>query len=65
MSCATQWTGSAANVAVYAGGVRFYRPLHIGHLVEVEARLLLHRNEQHAHQRARPLGRPGDGPTSS
>ena len=38
---ATQWTGSAANVAVYAGGVRFYRPLRLGHLVEVEARLLL------------------------
>jgi 4-hydroxybenzoyl-CoA thioesterase len=38
---ATRWTGSAANVAVYAGGVRFYRPLRIGDLVEVEARLLL------------------------
>jgi 4-hydroxybenzoyl-CoA thioesterase len=38
---ATRWTSSAANVAVYAGGVRFYRPLLIGHLVEVEARLLL------------------------
>ena len=38
---ATGWTGSAANVAVYSGGVRFYRPLRIGHLVEVEARLLL------------------------
>ncbi len=37
---ATQWTASAANVAVYAGGVRFYRPLRIGDLVEVEARLL-------------------------
>lgn len=37
---ATQWTGNAANVAVYTGGVRFYRPLRIGHLVEVEARLL-------------------------
>jgi len=37
---ATRWTGSAANVAVYAGGVRFYRPLRIGHLVEVDARLL-------------------------
>jgi 4-hydroxybenzoyl-CoA thioesterase len=37
---ATQWTRSPANVAVYAGGVRFYRPLRIGHLVEVEARLL-------------------------
>jgi 4-hydroxybenzoyl-CoA thioesterase len=37
----TGWTGNAANVAVYAGGVRFYRPLRIGDLVEVEARLLL------------------------
>jgi acyl-CoA hydrolase len=37
---ATAWTGSPANIAVYAGGVRFYRPLLIGHLVEVEARLL-------------------------
>src|SRR6476469_1594055 len=37
----TQWTGNAANVVVYAGGVRFYRPLRIGDLVEVEARLLL------------------------
>jgi 4-hydroxybenzoyl-CoA thioesterase len=38
---ATRWTGNAANVAVYSGGVRFYRPLRIGDLVEVEARLLL------------------------
>ncbi|EWT00202.1 acyl-CoA hydrolase [Intrasporangium oryzae NRRL B-24470] len=38
---ATRWTGSANNVAVYSGGVRFYRPLRIGDLVEVEARLLL------------------------
>lgn len=37
---ATSWTRSASNIAVYAGGVRFYRPLRIGHLVEVEARLL-------------------------
>ncbi len=36
----TQWTGAAANVAVYAGGVRFYQPLRIGDLVEVEARLI-------------------------
>ena len=28
-------------MAVYSGGVRFYRPLRIGDLVEVEARLLL------------------------
>jgi acyl-CoA hydrolase len=37
---ATQWSGSASNVAIFTGGVRFYRPLRIGHLVEVEARLL-------------------------
>lgn len=37
---ATQWTRSPDNVAVFVGGVRFYRPLQIGHLVEVEARLL-------------------------
>jgi acyl-CoA hydrolase len=38
---ATQLTRSPLNVAVYAGGVRFYQPLRIGDLVEVEARLLL------------------------
>ncbi|GAA1391727.1 acyl-CoA thioesterase [Luteococcus peritonei] len=27
-------------IAVFAGGVRFYRPIQIGHLVEVEARLI-------------------------
>jgi acyl-CoA hydrolase len=27
-------------VAVFSGGVRFYRPLLIGHVVEVEARLV-------------------------
>ena len=37
---ATGWLGSPANIAVYSGGVRFYRPLRIGHLVEVDARLL-------------------------
>lgn len=37
---ATSWTGNASNVAIFTGGVRFYRPLRIGHLVEVEARLL-------------------------
>ena len=38
---ATRWTGRERTVAVYTGGVRFYRPLQIGHLVEVEARLLM------------------------
>ena len=37
---ASQWSGSTRNVAFYTGGVRFYRPMRIGDLVEVEARLL-------------------------
>jgi len=36
----TEWLGDAANIARYAGGVRFYQPLRIGDLVEVEARLI-------------------------
>ncbi len=36
---AERWHKGPA-VAVYSGGVRFYRPLHIGDLIEVEARLL-------------------------
>ncbi len=36
---AERWHGGAA-VAVYAGGVRFYHPMFIGDLVEVEARLI-------------------------
>ncbi len=36
---ATSWVGGPS-IAVYAGGFRFYRPLLIGHLVEVEARLI-------------------------
>ena len=45
---ASRWTANTANVAVYAGGVRFYQPLLIGHLVEVDARLLLTRaNSMH------------------
>ena len=56
---ATQWLGTGANIAVYAGGFRFYRPLRIGHLVEVEARLLHTGGREPAHQRARALRRPG------
>ena len=36
----TSWTSNPSNVAIFTGGVRFYQPLRIGHLVEVEARLL-------------------------
>ncbi|GAB2491177.1 acyl-CoA thioesterase [Luteococcus sediminum] len=46
-----EWIDEAANlvgetwhqdpvIAVFAGGVRFYRPIQIGHLVEVQARLI-------------------------
>ncbi|WP_404286814.1 acyl-CoA thioesterase [Glutamicibacter arilaitensis] len=37
--CAGRYCGRDT-VAVFSGGVRFYRPLLIGHLVEVEARLV-------------------------
>jgi acyl-CoA hydrolase len=36
----TRWTQNPRNVAIFTGGVRFYQPLRIGDLVEVEARLL-------------------------
>lgn len=38
-ACATNWCGHAC-VTVYVGGIRFYQPIHIGHLVEVRARLI-------------------------
>ena len=37
---ATRWTEGLRNVAVYSGGIRFYQPLFIGDLVEVDARLI-------------------------
>jgi 4-hydroxybenzoyl-CoA thioesterase len=36
---ATRWCQGPA-IAAYSGGVRFYRPIQIGHIVELEARLL-------------------------
>ena len=38
-SCATAWSGSYC-VTVYVGGIRFLRPIHIGHLVEVNAKII-------------------------
>lgn len=38
-ACATNWSGKAC-VTVYVGGIRFYKPIRIGHLVEVRARLI-------------------------
>jgi len=37
--CSTRWCGRHT-VAVFSGGIRFYRPLLIGDVVEVEARLI-------------------------
>jgi acyl-CoA hydrolase len=38
-ACATNWSGCAC-LTVYVGGIRFYKPILIGHLVEVRARLI-------------------------
>jgi uncharacterized protein (TIGR00369 family) len=39
-TCATVWSGRYC-VTILAGGIRFYRPIHIGNLVEVRA-LVVH-----------------------
>ena len=38
-TCATSWSGEYC-VTVYVGGIRFYRPIRIGELVEVHARMI-------------------------
>lgn len=38
-ACTMNWAGRQT-IAVYAGGVRFYKPINIGDLVEVRARIL-------------------------
>lgn len=38
-ACAAGWSGRAC-VTVYVGGIRFYKPILIGHLVEVRAKLI-------------------------
>ncbi|WP_175934512.1 acyl-CoA thioesterase [Corynebacterium sp. Marseille-P4321] len=38
LACTMEWSGERT-VAVYAGGIRFYKPVHIGDLIEVDARL--------------------------
>ncbi|MDI2098873.1 acyl-CoA thioesterase [Ruicaihuangia caeni] len=44
---ATGWAGRQA-VAVYSGGIHFYRPIHLGHVVELDARLI-HTGEHSMH----------------
>jgi acyl-CoA hydrolase len=38
-ACAAGWSGRYC-VTVYVGGIRFYQPVFIGHVVEIEARLI-------------------------
>lgn len=38
-ACTMEWSGGHT-VAVYAGGIRFYRPIQIGDLIEVDARMM-------------------------
>lgn len=38
-ACAVGWSGQYC-VTVYVGGIRFIQPIHIGHLVEVRARVI-------------------------
>jgi 4-hydroxybenzoyl-CoA thioesterase len=38
-ACAVGWSSGGAR-AVYSGGIHFFRPIRIGHVVEVEARLI-------------------------
>ncbi|MBG9310497.1 hotdog domain-containing protein [Corynebacterium belfantii] len=38
-ACTMEWSGEHT-VAVYAGGIRFYRPIQIGDLIEVDARMM-------------------------
>ncbi|APT91954.1 acyl-CoA hydrolase [Corynebacterium phocae] len=38
-ACTTEWSAQHT-VAVYAGGIRFYKPISIGDLIEVDARMM-------------------------
>jgi 4-hydroxybenzoyl-CoA thioesterase len=46
-ACAASWSSETA-VAVYSGGIHFFRPIRIGHIVEVDARLI-HTGERSMH----------------
>lgn len=38
-ACARHWSGSYC-VTVYVGGIRFFKPIHIGNLVEIKAKVI-------------------------
>lgn len=46
-ACAAGWSSTDA-VAVYSGGIHFYRPIHIGDIVEIRARLI-HTSQRSMH----------------
>ena len=46
-ACARSWT-RGRTVGVYAGGIHFHAPVEIGHLVEVESRII-HTGEHSLH----------------
>lgn len=56
--CAARWTGHESVVAVFGGGVRFVRNIHVGDLVRVDA-LLVNTTERSMHVALRVYaGRP-------
>ncbi|SJN41733.1 Acyl-CoA hydrolase [Microbacterium esteraromaticum] len=61
-ACAASWS-SADAVAVYSGGIQFFRPIPIGRIVEVESRLI-HVGARSMHiatqVRSAPIDRPND-----
>lgn len=38
-ACATGWSGKYC-ITAYAGGIQFVKPIHVGHLVEVNAKII-------------------------
>ena len=59
-ACAVSWSGHYC-VTVYVGGIRFLRPILIGHLVEVTARIVhTGRTSMHINLEVRS-GDPRDG----
>lgn len=61
-ACAASWSSEEA-IAVYSGGIAFLSPIHIGDLVEVDARLI-HTSEHSMHVsiqvRSAPVTRPDE-----
>ncbi len=61
-ACAAQWSSPTAH-ATYSGGIHFYRPIHIGHVVEVDSRII-HVQESGMHIATRVRSWAPSDPTS-